>query len=296
MPAADKGFRFPPLPCRPKFRLGRSAAYGADEDMNRSADTTRRRPAFTLVELLVVIAIIAVLVSMLLPALSRARGQALAVQCLSQQKQGMAALLLYAHDNQGVIPAASYDSSSNVWFRNLQGQNDSVEYLKYPGSNKINAVLLCPRGNFRRQGAYGLYDPFSRYPQEPSYLRIVGAPGVVRFKGFKLSRIQRATDFLLLGCTSITQGSGTFDCDQGSYVWQSYRDANTGGAAPAGLWAAHLNQVNGIFADGHGERMDKGRLLGTSNVNGNTIAGGFPSDRTNGVSWWKNENFTINNY
>jgi prepilin-type N-terminal cleavage/methylation domain-containing protein len=264
--------------------------------MTRHSSISRRR-AFTLVELLVVIAIIAVLVSMLLPALNRARSHAMAVQCLSQQKQVMAALLLYAHDNQGVIPAANYDSSSNAWFRNLQGQNDSIEYIKYPGSGKINPVLLCPRGNFRRQGAYGLYDPNSRYPQEPSYLRIVGAPGVVRFKGFKLARIQRNTDFLLLGCTSITQGSGTFDCDQGSYVWFSYREAAPGGGAtPAGLWAAHLNMVNGIFADGHGERMDAGRLLGTSNVNGNTTAAGFPSNRSNGVSWWKNENFTINNY
>jgi prepilin-type N-terminal cleavage/methylation domain-containing protein len=264
--------------------------------MTQLARNDRRVTGFTLVELLVVIAIIAVLVSLLLPALSRARAHAVAVQCLSQQKQVMAALLLYAHDNAGVIPAASYDSSSNVWFRNLQGQNDSIEYIKYPGSGKINPVLLCPRGNFRRSGAYGLYDPNSRYPQEQSYMRIVGGPGIVRFKGFKLARIQRSTDFLLLGCTSITQGSGTFDCDQGSYVWQSYRDANTGGAAPAGLWAAHLNLVNGIFADGHGERMDKGRLLGTSNVNGNTTAAGFPSDRAYGVSWWKNEIFTINNY
>ena len=119
---------------------------------------------------------------------------------------------------------------------------------------------------------------------------------MVSFEGFRLSSIRDNTNFLLVGDTSITQGSGTFDADEGSYVWESYAAANTGGAAPAGLWAVHNNRVNGLFADGHAETCDKGRLLGVANHNGNTIASGFPSNRTQGVSWWKNQDFSINNY
>ena len=66
----------------------------------------KRIKGFTLVELLVVIGIrIAVwLTSMLLPALNRARQQAISTQCLSNLKQVGNACLIYANENQGWLP------------------------------------------------------------------------------------------------------------------------------------------------------------------------------------------------
>lgn len=66
----------------------------------------RRKRGFTLVELLVVIGIIAVLISMLLPALSKAREQAKQAQCLSQLKQIGTACQMFANEHQQFLPLA----------------------------------------------------------------------------------------------------------------------------------------------------------------------------------------------
>lgn len=90
----------------------------------------RRTRAFTLVELLVVIGIIAVLIAILLPALTKARAQAARTSCISQMRQIVVGVVNYAGENKGYLPE----------FQGA-GPAQTVDYLPNTTGHNLNINL-----------------------------------------------------------------------------------------------------------------------------------------------------------
>ena len=240
-----------------------------------------RRQGFTLIELLVVIAIIAILASLLLPALSKAKDKGQGAACLSNTKQIGIAIVMYADDNSDAFP--------NRWwaggpYRNEKGLQCGGEWQRTPASQMSNYlaspnVWVCPK---KRRGLTYKSEPGNFNPRITgflsygfNYLGVFGGDAASP-KIFKASGVQRPTDMI-----AVTEVNGTDNPREiGGGVGNEKADAAwldgywAGGSFPNQTAAKgnqnfrfqsqmkkHNKRVNIVYVDGHAAGSKPSQLI-----------------------------------
>jgi prepilin-type processing-associated H-X9-DG protein len=238
------------------------------------------RLAFTLVELLVVIGIIALLIALLLPALSVARESAKTVACLSNLRQLATAATAYTNANAGYFPIAYWFESrpplviSSAWdFTSVRDTSTSTTTIEpgllWQGGTNLQ-VQQCPSFD-GRSNTTG--DPYTGYNYNTSFIGHGQSESIVA--PMKAAQVRKASTCALFGDGQYASGADKFM----RAPFPNPGDASFTDRAAGTQGYRHRKRTNIAFADGHAETWPD-RFLNTtpSEIPKIAPATGFLSD------------------
>jgi prepilin-type N-terminal cleavage/methylation domain-containing protein/prepilin-type processing-associated H-X9-DG protein len=221
----------------------------------------RVRRGFTLVELLVVVGIIAVLVSILLPSLSRARESAKQVQCLSNLRQLGNAFIMYTNENKGSFPRPGVGGTAWVFEDWIYWEDLPIRRLqdsaigKYLSKPVTANVFRCPSDDMNAHQNKYVYSYSANYMVCRLPEKYFGNPygAGEQTTPLKASQVIDAANKILL----IDESTDT--SDDGCWAWQQTLGSgknvisNRHDKSKEAITNLNAGRGNANFCDGHAE-------------------------------------------
>lgn len=205
----------------------------------------RTKMRFTLTELLIVISVLIILISLLLPALGKARETAYKITCTNILKQYVQGGTLYAADWDGEFVAWALP----MWYNNDDFRKQlGLSPLSVLSSNSFNVRMLCPRswgylhaGGVPRSGIV-------TYSYGMNYSGLDNSEGRTKPCGYKLSQIL-SPSARMVWCDAVDHLTyGVTEEKALQYLADGEEKCTKGNGRVA---YRHLSGLNGVFFDGH---------------------------------------------
>jgi len=211
---------------------------------------SRSKQNFTLIELLVVIAIIAILASMLLPALSKAQEKAKQIKCTNNLKQLGLIMYTYTSDYNEYFTPKDMVTPSQFWHQTLAKVSPESNITTYDANSIVScpSALISTSSVSRYYPGYGAldYGPMNWIPSGYKHQWSSG----MNYPPARIPQIKKDFNRALLLADAMHNNSpnlGTYAINNVPTYWKVF--------APR-----HNNSTNTLFTDGHVESTNGNRL------------------------------------